>query len=215
MTLAAQEERTMTLADAIDRIGGVPLDRIRWRPAPGTAVEQDVVEINDHENRLFELADGILVEKPMGFLESTVAMKLGQLLGEFVERFDLGIVAGESGMVRIGMGLVRIPDVSVVLWNRLPERTVPREPIPNLVPNLAIEVLSASNTASEMDRKVAEYFNAGCQCVWLIDPVTASLRSFQSPSEFTTYSGDETVSGVPVLPGFQFTISDLLKRAGV
>ena len=55
------------IADLQTRLGGIPLDRIWCRPAPGTAVENDVVEAESHENRLCELVDGTLVEKAVGF----------------------------------------------------------------------------------------------------------------------------------------------------
>src|SRR2546425_516000 len=113
-----------TLADAIAGLGEIPLDRIRWRPAPGTATEQDVIEIHDRENRLFELVDGILVEKPMGLQESRVAAFLIRLLDAFCEEHDLGLVVGADGMMRIAVGLVRAPDVSVILWDRLPGRLI-------------------------------------------------------------------------------------------
>src|SRR2546426_10923018 len=103
------------LADMVSRLGGVPLDRILYKPAPGTAVEQDVIDFHDRENRLCELVDGVLVEKPMGFLESRVAAFLIKVIDTFVEEHDLGIVAGADGMMRLAVGLVRIPDVSVVL----------------------------------------------------------------------------------------------------
>ena len=56
-----------TFADLVRRLGDVPLDRIRLRPAPGTATVEDVDRIEARENRLFELVEGTLVEKAMGF----------------------------------------------------------------------------------------------------------------------------------------------------
>ena len=58
-------------------------------------------------------------------------------------------------MVRCGCrpGLVRIPDVAFISWGRLPNRRVPTEPIPDLAPDLAVEVLSVGNTPGEMARK--------------------------------------------------------------
>src|SRR5438105_1070514 len=124
-----------SLADLLARLGDIPPDRVRARPAPGIATEQDVLDLHDHEDRLYELVEGVLVEKPMGFAESRVALKLGQILEEFLEQHDLGIAAGADGMMRLSKGLVRIPDVSVVLSERLPGGKVPREPIPNLAPD--------------------------------------------------------------------------------
>src|SRR5204863_853908 len=66
---------TETLADVVDRLGGVSLDRILWNPRPGTATEADAIRLADGEpRRLVELVDGVLVEKPMGYREGLFAM---------------------------------------------------------------------------------------------------------------------------------------------
>ena len=63
----------ITLADLRKRLGDVPLERIRYKPAPGMATEKDVLEVETRENRLCELVDGTLVEKAVGFEESRLA----------------------------------------------------------------------------------------------------------------------------------------------
>ena len=81
VTAVAQE---LTLADVLQQLGGISPRRIRFRPAPGTATEEDVIKIRDRERRLFELIDGVLVEKIMGYWESVPAIELARLLGNFV-----------------------------------------------------------------------------------------------------------------------------------
>ena len=81
-----------TAADLVERFGPIPLDRVRHDPAPGTATEDHVVEIHDREDRLYELVDGVLVEKTVGIYESYLAAFLVRLIGNFVEENDLGIV---------------------------------------------------------------------------------------------------------------------------
>src|SRR3954464_9941004 len=103
-----------TVADLLDRFGPIPIRRIRQVPAPGTATERDAVEIRDRERRLFELVDGVLVEKAMGVQESYLAVLIAGLLAEFAARGDLGMVLGADGMARLAPGLVRIPDVSFI-----------------------------------------------------------------------------------------------------
>lgn len=215
MTAVTREEEIVTLADLLGRLGGVPLDRIRFRPAPGTAVEQDVLDLHNRENRLFELVDGVLVEKPMGFRESVIASLLIQLLRAYVEENDLGVVAAPDGMMRLAAGLVRMPDVSVVLWERLPGRRIPSEPIPTLAPDLAVEVLSASNTTGEIARKMAEYFAAGCRCAWAVDPAARSVRVYRSAADSTLLTGDNLVTAPTVLPAFSVSVSETFVRAGV
>jgi hypothetical protein len=101
-----------TLADLRQRLGGIPLERIWFHPAPGTATEKDVVEAEARENRLCELVDGTLVEKAMGFEEARLAGVLLHLVSSYLDQNDLGICVGTDGMMRIAPGLVRIPDLS-------------------------------------------------------------------------------------------------------
>src|SRR5262249_33994855 len=105
-------QQIKTLAELLHRLGDVPPERVRFNPLPGTATVEDVLQIEAHEDRLCELVDGVLVEKPMGFTESRIAVLLCTALQNFVNKHDLGIVTGESGMIRMPSNLVRIPDVA-------------------------------------------------------------------------------------------------------
>ena len=203
----------ITLADLLERFGPIPAARIRYDPPPGTASEQDVVALEARENRLFELVDGVLVEKVMGFYESYLAMRLGRFLLAFVEQHDLGIVAGADGMLRLAPGLVRIPDVSFVSWARLPQRHVPRQPIPDLVPDLVVEVLSAGNTPREMDQKLQEYFAAGVRLVWYVLPDRQEVHVYTAPEQREVITVDDHLHGGEVLPGFRLPIRQLLDEA--
>ena len=198
-----------TLADLLDRLGRVPLERIRFHPPPGTATERDVLEIAAREDRLCELVDGVLVEKPMGYGESILALFLGRMLGNFVAPRNLGHVTGEQGMLRLFPGLVRIPDVAFASWNRFPQRRWTGEPIPALVPDLAVEVLSESNTPAEMSIKIGEYFSAGVQLVWLVDPSLRTATVFTAADNSVTLHEQDTLDGGTVLSGFTLSLREL------
>src|SRR5436190_1852374 len=157
-------------AELVRRLGYIPLKRIRFTPPPGTATERDLLAVLRRSGRLCELVDGTLVEKPIGLPESMLALYIGRKIGNFAEEHDLGIPAGEAGTVRLLKGLVRIPDVAFFSWDKLPGRVLPSKPIPDLAPDLAVEVLSEGNTPAEMHRKLREYFLAGVRLVWMIDP---------------------------------------------
>jgi Uma2 family endonuclease len=200
-----------TAADLLDRFGPIALRRIRLDPAPGTATEQDVLDIHTREDRLYELVDGVLVEKAMGLQESFLAALIIQILGPFVRRHDLGFVLGADGMARLAPGLIRIPDVSFVSWVRVPARRVPKTPMLRLAPDLAVEVLSPSDTAKEMERKLEDYFDAGVRLVWHIDPRQRSARVFTAADGGTPVKEDESLSGDPVLPGFTLSLRELFQ----
>src|SRR4051794_26873693 len=131
-----------TIADLLARLGDIPADRVRLRPWPGTATEKDVLAIRERERRLYELVDGTLVEKAVGARESFFAWVLGAHLGNYLATHDLGFCLGADGMMRIAPGLVRIPDLSFISWDRVPDHEVPQKPIPRLAPDLAVEVIS-------------------------------------------------------------------------
>jgi Uma2 family endonuclease len=203
----------VTLADLLQRFGPIPAARIRSDPAPGTATEQDVITLDARDNRLFELVDGVLVEKAMGFYESYLAMRLAQFLLAFVEPHDLGIVTGADGMLRLAPGLVRIPDVAFVSWGQLPHRRIPREPIPDLAPDLVVEVLSAGNTAREMDQKLLEYFSAGVRLAWYVLPDLQEVHVYTDPDQREVITADHTLHGGEVLPGFTLPVRRLFDEA--
>jgi len=199
-----------TLADLLEQLGGIAPDRVRFRPAPGMATEKDVLEIrHSPERRLCELVDGVLVEKAMGFRESFLAIALAAILLNFVRPRNLGLVTGADGTMRLTSGLVRIPDVAFISWDRLPNRRVPTEPIPDVAPDLAVEVLSAGNTPGEMARKRQEYFSSGVQVVWQVDPNIRTVEVYTTPDQVTVLYEAQTLEGGTVLPGFVLPLQEL------
>jgi Uma2 family endonuclease len=201
-----------SMADLLEQLGDISPRRVRLNPPPGRATEKDVIAIHDRTDRLYELVDGVLVEKVMGFPESFLALEIGRLLGNYVTERDLGIVAGEAGMLRLLHHLVRIPDVSFISWDRLPNREVPADPIPDLAPDLAVEVLSESNTEKEMQRKLKEYFLAGVQLVWYVDPQTRTVDVYTAPDRLTRLTGEQTLTGGDVLPGLALPLQQVFAR---
>src|SRR5205085_5437190 len=107
---ATLEATALTGADLFERFGPIPLSRIGFEPLPGMATEEDVLNWHQSHKRLYELVDGVLVEKAMGFPESVLACVLIHLLRSWVATHKLGIVAGADGMMRLTPGLIRIPD---------------------------------------------------------------------------------------------------------
>lgn len=199
--------------ELLERLGGISPNRICLKPAPGTATEKDVIRLLHREKRKFELVDGTLVEKIMGLKESTIAVELGRHVGNWNEKQgDLGMVAAADGTMRFLKGLVRIPDLSFTRWDRLPGGMIPTEPIPDLAPDLAVEVLSDGNTKGEMERKLKEYFLAGVELVWFVDPETRTVRVYTSPDDSTELAATDTLTGGDVLPGFKLKIGELFKR---
>jgi Uma2 family endonuclease len=195
-----------TLADLLESLGNIPPERVRFHPFPGTATERDVIAIHDRENRLCELVDGVLVEKVMGFDESILPLLLGASLIDYLKTHDLGKVVGADGMMRLFPGLVRIPDVAFISWQRFPRGKRRRAAIPSVAPDLVVEVLSKGNTPKEMRRKLDEYFRAGVRLVWYADPKRRTVRVYTGPNRSVLLRDDQKLGGGDVLPGFSLSI---------
>jgi len=204
---------TWSMGDLLKHFGGIAPERIRLNPPPGTATERHVTELNDHEDKLYELVDGVLVEKVMGAPESNVAAEIVRELGVFVKERKLGVVLGADGTLRLMPGLVRIPDVAFISVDRLPGGRIPSEAIPDLAPDLAVEVLSDGNTKQEMERKLKDYFFAGVRLVWYVNLKTRTAEVYTSPDQSVIVTEDQTLDGGDVLPGFRLrlrSVFDLL-----
>lgn len=201
-----------TVADLIDRLGDIPPRRIRLSPAPGTATEADLLRLCRQTDRLYELIDGTLVEKVMGYGEGGLAADLVRLLGRFLDDHDLGDLVGPDSGMRLMPGLVLVPDVSFIRWDKLPNRRRPAEPVPDLVPDLAVEVLSEGNTAAEMARKRHDYFAAGVRLVWEVDPRSRTIRVYTAPDQSVTLTERDTLDGGDVLPGLHLSVQQVFAR---
>jgi Uma2 family endonuclease len=208
-TIATDPPRT--IAELLHRLGDIPAHRVRFRPMPGTSTEEDLLRILDHENIPCELVEGVLVEKTVGYKESEIAIFIATLILNFVRPLRLGIVLGEAGMLRILPDLVRVPDVCFISRHRFPGGKRPTGPIPDLVPDLAVEVLSKHNSKDEMDRKLREYFEAGVRIIWMVDPKSKTVRVHLGPSveESTLLEVGDTLDGGEVLPGFSVAVAEL------
>jgi len=201
------------MADVQQRLDGIPAERIRTYPAPGTATEEDVLKVMARTDRICELVDGILVEKVMSSFESLLAGTLIYLINAYLEDRNLGVVLTGDGFLRLFPGLVRAPDVSFLRWERFPEDELPKDEIWPVAPDLAVEILSKGNTEREMQRKVREYFKAGASRVWLVDPQSRTARIFTSPRRLALVDENRPLDAGDLLPGFQLSLKDWFARA--
>jgi Uma2 family endonuclease len=189
---------------------GVAPERVLLHPPLGHATERDLLRRNARVSPLCELVHGILVEKGTDSIDAFLATRLGCLLANYAE--ELGVVVGSDAPYRIGPGLVRLPDVSYVAWDRFPGRMLPRDPICKLAPDLAAEVLSPRNKRREIERKLQEYFLAGVRLVWVVDPTKRTAQVYTAPDQSVVLTEGQTLDGGDVLPGFRLPLQKLFAR---
>ncbi|MFO0811272.1 MAG: Uma2 family endonuclease [Gemmataceae bacterium] len=212
MGKAAVRPKFDTLEELLHDLGDIAPRRIRLDSLPGRATVRDVVRLNERGTQLYELVDGVLVEKVMGRKESLLASRIITAMSVFAELHDLGDVTGEAGTYRIVPDLVRAPDVAFTSWARQGGKDVPDDAAPPVAPDLSVQVLSPSNTRGEIARKLREYFFAGVRLVWIVDPKTRTVRSHTAPDEFVELAASDTLDGGDVLPGFRLPLAKLFAR---
>lgn len=159
-----------------------------------------------------ELVEGRLVREPLPNAEhSWLTMKLSGLILAHVERNRLGLTLAEAGFVLADdPPTVRGPDIAFLATENLPAGGFPRV-FWKVSPDLAVEVVSPSNTRAEIREKVLEYLAAGTRLVWVVEPRRRSVTAYRSRTEVRVLKGADTLSGLDVLPGFRLSLNELFK----
>lgn len=163
------------------------------------------------DGKRYELVRGELVEMPpAGARHGNVAINLGTLLNAYVRAGDLGkVFAAETAFVlQRHPDTVRAPDAAFVSKERLPSGDLP-EGFLEVVPDLVVEVVSPSDTAVDVQRKVEDWLHAGVRLVWVIYPGTRSVAVYRSLADIRLLTEADTLEGDSVLPGFSCLVAEL------
>lgn len=142
-----------------------------------------------------------------------ITMEFARLIGNFVKTNKLGrVTAAETGYILFknpdGPDTVLGPDIGFVSYARHPEK-LPKKHIP-VPPDLAVEVVSSGNTATEIHNKVRLYLKAGTRLVWVVYPDAQEIVMHTSGGA-TTLTVDDNLNGGDVLPGFTLAVKDIFE----
>ncbi len=166
----------------------------------------------EHADQRLELVEGIVrVMSPTGGQHGAVASKADRLISDFVEEHGLGYTtAAETGYVLFknpdGRDTVRAPDVGFVRADRLPEG-LPEGYIP-FAPDLAVEVVSPGDAASDIHDKVHDFLRYGTRLVWVLYPKSRTA-TVHTPEGAHTVDAQGALDGGDVLPGFSLRLGEL------
>ncbi len=202
----------LTVEQLQQRFWQIPADRFLPDPAPGTATERHVLDLQSKRGWPPELLDGVLIDRAPGFQGAIVSTTLLHALMTFLDQSDLGIVIGGSKCpIRLGPRTLRLASIYFISWEQMPGGRIPNDAISDLVPWVVGELLSPWCTRAEMARKRDDFLNAGARQFWLLD--TNEERVEISTQERTqVLDADEFLDGEDVLPGFSCKVQQLFKR---
>ena len=186
--------------DAYEVVDGVPIGRSVVDPAEVASEEA------------YEVVDGRILEWPeMGVYPGEVASILQIYLGAFVRQQGLGRALIETKFYTKPR-IKRRPDVAFVSFAKWPKgRRSPNTDAWDVVPNLAVEVVSMTDKAWDVLAKVREYFDAGVEAVWLIYPNLETIHVYSSFSRIEVLTREQTLDGAALIPGFRLALADLFE----
>lgn len=162
----------------------------------------------------YELVRGEIIQMaPPGAQHGDLASRIDRRLGTYVEEHALGKVLVETGYILAeNPDTVRAPDISFLRRERIPAEGLPRGFIAGS-PNLAIEIVSPSDTAEVIDEKVHDYLSHETSLVWVVQLRTRSVAVYRSNgtvSVLRAVAGD-SLEGEDVVPGFSLPLTELFE----
>ncbi len=172
------------------------------------ATEEDLLRAPE-DGFKHELVDGQIRMTPAGYRHGRVSVRLATVLAAFTSERRLGDVLDSSTGFRMPSGNVRLPDVSFVAAERAPARS-DQKGFSNVIPDLAIEVLSPGDRPREVLDKVGEYLDSGVRMVWVIDPEARAAVVYRSLSNARSVRADEMLDGEDLVPGFSCPLADVV-----
>ena len=159
-----------------------------------------------------ELIRGVLCETmPPGVDHAAIVANLTAILAMFTKRQRPRgrLLAGDPGIwIERGPDTVRAPDIAFYIADRM----APGDSVPGyaeLVPDLAIEVVSPSDTVIEANDKAQMWVGNGVRMVWVVWPRWGTVEVFRPGEEVVELSGDQVLDGGDILPGFSTTVNEI------
>jgi Uma2 family endonuclease len=176
-----------------------------------TFTADDLLRLPDDGYHRYELVEGrLLTMTPAGGRHGLIAGRIHVALGAHVEQARLGVVvSADTGFkLESSPDTVRAPDVAFVARERIASTGVP-EAFWQGAPDLAVEVLSPSDSRSEMQSKIAQYLRLGVKEVWLVEPAACRLTVYRPHESPRALDESDTLEGDELLPGFQYPLARL------
>jgi Uma2 family endonuclease len=169
-----------------------------------TMTAEELLRLPDDGYR-YELVQGELRRmSPAGHEHGDIVTNIITHMNAFARSRGLGKVYSETGFVIArNPDTVRAPDVAFVRADRV----VPRGPgyFPG-APDLAVEVISPTDSYTDVDEKTSEYLRAGCGAVIVVNPRTLAVHVHRAASVVKV---TDTLEVDDVVPGWKMPLAEI------
>lgn len=171
---------------------------------------EDFAALPDEEGWRLELSGGRVVREPApGMGHGRVASRIYRALWRSGEEKRLGFALFDTGFILArNPDTIRVPDVAFLSANQFPQGRLPHG-LGQGAPDLAVEVVSPANSASEMQRKALDYLDGGARLVWVADPEARTVTVYRSRTDIRILEGDDALERGDLLPDLRVVVADL------
>ena len=176
--------------------------------------ELELLETSDDEATVYEYVDGERVEKNMSLLSQAIGFEVGVEIKLHLRETGTGGVVMTEPYVRCFDGSPetrRRPDVAYWRHEQYPNGLPPRGDA-LLPPALAVEVVSPGDSSVALEEKLAEYYRAGVEVVWVIHDSPRRVRVERPDGTAHVYREGETIPGDPVLPDLAIPVAAIFPK---
>ncbi len=159
----------------------------------------------------YELVKGELKKMtPAGFHHGELVVNLTVPLAVYTKTNGLGVVLGaETGFkIESNPDTVLAPDIAFVRQERVLQMGRTEKFWPG-APDLAVEILSPSDTVYEIEQKVAAWLAAGTSMVWVLNPKQRTVHVHCPDRPVQTLSGSDILDGQDAVPGFRIKLTEI------
>jgi Uma2 family endonuclease len=206
-----------TGTDALDAESSIPVeeqDRKGCELIDGVWVPKHPEELPPEEDKPgCEFVNGEWVEKGMSNAAGVVESRLHFAFHTHLRANHSGFVFSDSAMYLLfpkRSKQVRKPDISFIRFGRLPNNEVPDKSI-EIAPDLVVEVISPTDIAEDVEKKLDEYLRAGVRLVWIVYLPTRNVWAYKPDGTAKMYRASDTLSGEGVLPGLAVPVTELFE----
>ena len=192
----------------------VPTRLRALKPAGPHWTDAELRTLGESSDVKYELWDGeIIAMPPAKPKHGFIIMQLAYYLGTFLHEHKLGrLFDGQTGF-RLSIDHCFEPDSSFVSHDRL-KLILPNGDLDGLfhgAPDLAIEVLSPSDSITKTEKKMQLYLSYGARLGWMLDPKNKTVRVYRHGPEFELLRGERLLTGNSVLPGFRVSLGRIFE----
>lgn len=159
----------------------------------------------------YELINGEYIMVPAGFEHEVIIVRISAVLAKFVYENKLGFVCGSDLGCWMKSENLRCPDVSFISKGRLPKSVRLPKGFFKGSPDLAVEVLSPSDTIEGVHGKIVEYFGNDTKLAWIVNPEEQTVTVYRSPCPHKLLTNKDTLDGEDILDGFSVPVAALFE----